>query len=277
MTSAQPGLRYGSAPARRERIVEVVTAQGFCTNVELSRALDVSEMTVRRDIDRLAQQERLRRVHGGVTVLAADAMNPSDFTVRAAVMYKEKLAIAAAAMDFVTAGATLCLDAGTTMLELARLLPEDYRLTVATHSVPVITMLLPRSGIHVFGLGGELHSETQDFAGPSTLAAIRDLRISSLFLAAGGLSARGVFCASDHEALVKRALIEVSDQVILLADSSKFRSSAMIRVCELNAVHYAVIDDGASETDLAPFRGNSMHLVIVPTTRPTRPAGNGHS
>lgn len=263
MTATQPGLRYRSAPARRKRIIELVTAQGFCTNAELSAALEVSEMTVRRDVERLAQEERLRRVHGGVTVLSSDAMSPSDFTERIAVMGEEKRAIARAALDFVTRGATLCLDAGTTTLELARLLPEDHRLTVATHSVPAIVTLLPNSGVHVFGLGGELHPETQDFAGPSTLATIRNLRISALFLAAGGLSARGVFCASDHEALVKRALIEVSDRVILLADSSKFRSSAMVRVCGLDAIHHAVIDDGASEPELTLLRENSVHLTVV--------------
>jgi DeoR family transcriptional regulator, aga operon transcriptional repressor len=270
MTATQSGLRYRSAPARRQRIVELVTAQGFCTNAELSLALEVSEMTVRRDVERLAQEERLRRVHGGVTVLSTDAMSPSDFTVRSAVMREEKHAIASAALDFVTQGATLCIDAGTTTLELARLLPEDHRLTVATHSVPVMVALLPNSGVHVFGMGGELHPETQDFAGPSTLAAIKNLRISALFLAAGGLSERGVFCASDHEALVKRALIEVSDQVILLADSSKFRSSAMVRVCGLSAVQHAVIDDGASEPELAVLRENSVNLIIVPASAAAR-------
>jgi DeoR/GlpR family transcriptional regulator of sugar metabolism len=273
MADPRPGLRYGSAPDRRQRILDLVTAQGFCTIVELSAALDVSEMTVRRDVERLSKEERVRRVHGGVTVLTSEAMHPNDFNIRVTAMREQKLAVAAAALDFITAGSTICVDAGTTTLELARLLPEDHGLTVATHSIPVMTTLLPKSGVLVFGLGGELHPETQDFAGPTTTAAIRELRISTLFLAAGGLGARGVYCASDHEALVKRALIEVSDRVILLADSSKFRSSAMVRVCMLDSVDHAVIDDGISPEEISLLRESSVPLTIAPAPpdKPTRP------
>jgi DeoR family transcriptional regulator, aga operon transcriptional repressor len=268
MADPRPGLRYGSAPDRRQRILDLVTAQGFCTIGELSAALEVSEMTVRRDVERLSREERLRRVHGGVTVLSNEAMHPNDFTARATVMREEKRAIAAAALAFISPGATICVDAGTTTLELARLLPEDHRLTVATHSVPAMTTLLPKNGVLVFGLGGELHPETQDFAGPITVAAIRELRIATLFLAAGGLSARGVYCASDHEALVKRALIEASDRVILLADSSKFRSSAMVRVCTLESVHHAVVGDGIRDEDISLLREGGVPFTIAPTLSP---------
>ena len=257
-------MRYSSAPARRQRILELVTTQGFCTNAELSIDLDVSEMTVRRDVERLSQEEKVRRVHGGVTVLSTEAMSASDFTVRAAVMRNAKRAIATKALEFVLPGATICIDAGTTTLELAARLPEDHRLTVATHSVPVMTTLMSKTGVSVFGLGGELHPETRDFAGPSTLQAIRDLRISILFLAAGGLSDRGAFCASDHEALVKRALIEVSDRVILLADSSKFRSSAMVRICNWGLIDRVVMDDGVDDENVSLMRDPGTHLTLVP-------------
>ncbi|MET8352522.1 DeoR/GlpR family DNA-binding transcription regulator [Micromonospora sp. NPDC005206] len=253
-------LRYGSAPERRGQILELVSEQGFCTVTELSSALDVSEMTVRRDVGRLAREGKVRRVHGGVTALSTEALNPSDFAVRSAAAREAKRAIAREALRFIRTRATIGIDSGTTVLELAKMLPEGRRLTVATHSLPAMVAMSPLKQVHVFGLGGELHPETQDFAGPATLEAIRDLRIGTLFLAAGGLSPRGVYCESDHEALVKRALIEVSERVVLLADSGKFGSSAMVRVCGLDAVDHAVIDDAISAADAALLVDNGIDL-----------------
>ncbi|MBX6355109.1 MAG: DeoR/GlpR transcriptional regulator [Micromonosporaceae bacterium] len=241
--------------------MELVSEQGFCTIAELSSALEVSEMTVRRDVGRLAREGKVRRVHGGVTALPSEALNPSDFAVRAASAREAKRAIAREALRFIRRPrATIGIDSGTTVLELAKILPEDRRLTVATHSLPAMVAMSKLKQVHVFGLGGELHPETQDFAGPATLEAIRDLRIGTLFLAAGGLSRRGVYCESDHEALVKRALIEVSERVVLLADSSKFGSSAMVRVCGLDAVDHAVIDDAITAADAALLADNGVDL-----------------
>lgn len=241
----------------------MVTNQGFCTITELATALRVSEMTVRRDIEQLTADGLVRKVHGGVTVLTQEVLNPSDFTARATEMAAAKQAIARVALNFLVPGSTIGIDSGTTALELARALPGGRGLTVVTHSLPVVNALMPRPGVQVRVLGGDLHPETQDFAGDATLDAIRGLRLDVLFLAAGGVNSRGVFCASDHEALVKRSLIEAAQRIVLLADSAKFHGPAMVRACRLEAVDQAIVDDGIGDDHVALLRDAGVPLTVA--------------
>src|ERR1700677_9478 len=134
----EASMRYGSAPDRRARILESVVSEGFCSVGELATSLDVSEMTVRRDIARLEQEGRLRRVHGGITTLPREALSPSAFGDRAADMRMPKQWIAQEASRLLEYGATVGLDAGTTTYEIALILPELLNLTVATHSLPAL-------------------------------------------------------------------------------------------------------------------------------------------
>jgi DeoR/GlpR family transcriptional regulator of sugar metabolism len=263
-TDPEASMRYGSAPGRRKRILEFVTSEGFCSVGELAGSLDVSEMTVRRDVARLEHEGRLRRVHGGITILPREALSPSAFGDRAADMRMHKQWIAQAAVGLIERGATIGLDAGTTTYELALIMPEHLNLTVATHSLPALTAFVSRKGVRVIGLGGQLQPATQDFVGLATQAAIADLSLSVLFLAGRGITKRGLFCANDHEALVKRKLLEVADRVVLLADSSKCRSAAMVRVCQLEDIDCMVTDDDIRETEASMIADHGVDLVIAP-------------
>ncbi|PKW26747.1 DeoR/GlpR family DNA-binding transcription regulator [Phycicoccus duodecadis] len=249
--------------ARRQLLSDIVARQGFCTVTELAAAVNVSEMTVRRDIEQLASDELVRKVHGGVTVLTQEVLNPSDFTARATEMFAEKQAIARVALNFLVPGSTICIDSGTTALELARALPVNQGLSVVTHSVPVVNALMTKPGVRVHVFGGELHPETQDFAGEATLAAIDGQRFDVLFLAAGGVNERGVFCASDHEALVKRSLIKAAQRIVLIADSAKFDGPAMVRVCDLDTVDQAIADEGISAEHADLLRGAGVPLTVA--------------
>jgi DeoR/GlpR family transcriptional regulator of sugar metabolism len=261
-------LQYALAPERRARIMELVTSEGFCTIAELARALDVSEMTVRRDVLRLEGSQRLRRVHGGVTVLPGEALSSSDFAVQSEVMVDEKRAIARAAVSLLDPGAQVAIDSGTTTYQLALILPENLDLTVASHSLPVLSALSSRKGVRVIGIGGELHPVTQDFSGLATNDAIANLHLSMLFLTTMGLTERGVFCASDHEALVKRKLVEVAERVVLLADSTKLSTSAMIRVCSLGDIDCVIMDDGISEQGRRMLADHEVELITTPRGTP---------
>jgi DeoR/GlpR family transcriptional regulator of sugar metabolism len=258
-----------SADDRRARIVELVVRQGFCTITELSAAHDVSDMTIRRDLRILTQQGQLRGVHGGVTVLQPTAMVGTDYRARVARMTAVKHAIAERALEFVPASGAIAIDAGTTTMELANVLPADSRIKVVTQSLPVINALLPHEYIDVICLGGTLHSDTQSFAGPATVAAINELRVRTLFLAASGLRANGVYCGNDFDAITKRTLVSAADEVILLTDSTKFSISAMVRACALNDLHRVITDDGISEENLAMLTELDIKVIVVPASTVT--------
>lgn len=249
MSGTHAQFAYSSAPDRRDRLVQFVGEQGFCTILELSQLFGVSEMTIRRDVARIVTQGRLRGFHGGVGSLSPLDLLGVDYRARDLSMSEAKRAIAARAREGVTPRSVIALDAGTTGAQLAAILPSDQHLTVISPSLPVVSSLSTNAGVEIICLGGVLHPESLSFSGPSTLAAISNLHIETLFLAASGLNVRGVFCGNGFDAITKRALIDVSDTVVLIADSSKFTTSAMVRTCEWDAIDRLIVDNGLRNVD----------------------------
>jgi len=238
-----------SARERRKLLLSAVEDQGYCTTAELATRFGVSEMTIRRDVAGLVDKGLLRSFHGGVSALSSGEFRGSDYSARAGVAQTVKRAIAMRACEMIDDGAVVGLDAGSTVAELAELLAvRPIRAHAVTASLPVISALANAPLVEVMSLGGNLHSESQSFAGPATLAAIDELRLGTFFLGASAFSARGAFCANDFDSLTKRKLIEVADRVVLLADTTKTTRSAMAKVCDWDAIDVLVTDhaiDGA--------------------------------
>lgn len=262
--AAPARLRYETAPARRERILELIRQFGFGSAGELAAMLNVSEMTVRRDFRRLSDQGLVRQVHGGVSALTTVA-GPIDFRLRATQHEEAKRAIASRAIELLQPGSVVGLDAGTTTLEVARQLPADLRLTVVTHSLPAMGAFTARPSIEVIGLGGHLHAETQAFSGTMTLAAIAEIRMNMLLLAMTAVRAGDMWCTNTFDADTKRALIAAADHVVLLADSSKFGATAVMRVASLDGVQTVISDDGLDSTARNEIERLGIELVVVPT------------
>jgi DeoR family transcriptional regulator of aga operon len=242
----------------------MIDTQGYCTITELSEAFGVSEMTVRRDIAKLAEERGLRSVHGGVTSLAPAALYGSSFLLRSDKRAEIKRQIAAAAVEFIAPSGIIAIDAGTTAADLIAVLPPDRRLSVVSNSLPVLTGLASSADVEVIGLGGTFHFESQSFSGPTTVRSIADLQIGTFFLGASGVNERGVFCGNDFDAVTKRALIEVSEHVVLLCDSSKFSTTAMARVASLSSVTTVVTDTGVSAEHLSIFQDQGVSVRLVP-------------
>jgi DeoR/GlpR family transcriptional regulator of sugar metabolism len=268
--SVEENFRYTSAPERRERLVQFIGDQGYCTISELSRAFAVSEMTIRRDVMRLVESGRVRGFRGGVGSLSRKDMLGSDYQFRDHKMGDAKRAIAARAIELVTPKSIIAIDAGTTASQVAAQLPADRDVKVVTNSFPVVSNLIGNGGAEVICLGGTLHPESLSFDGPATLAAIENLQVETLFLAASGVNERGAFCGNGFDAITKRALIEVAERVVLLIDSSKFASSAMVKICDWDAIDRVIIDDGISDEQERILEQNEVDIVKVPV-----PSENG--
>jgi DeoR/GlpR family transcriptional regulator of sugar metabolism len=133
-----------------------------------------------------------------------------------------------------------------------------------------INTLAAHDGVEVVALGGRLHPSTRSFAGQATVAVISELRVRTFFLAASGLSTGGVYWGNDFDAVTKRALIGVADEVILLTDSSKWSVSAMVRACSLSELDHVVVDDGVTDGQLAILKEHDVDVDVVPTRKGSR-------
>ena len=261
---AAPQLRYNSAPERRERMLDIVKETGYSSVAELGERFGVSEMTVRRDLGRLEKMGLVRVVHGGVSAIT-DLLAPLQFQFRTHHHTLAKRAIGARAAAMIEPNSVIGLDAGTTVLELARRLPAGRNLTVVTHSLPAMNAVARCEGARLIGLAGTYENGIQAFAGQLASSFVSELRIQTLFLAASSIRDGAMWATTSHDVEMKRALIRVADRVVLLIDSSKFEYSALMMVAALTAVTVVVTDDQIPRAARGVVEKAGVELVTVPT------------
>lgn len=255
------GLRYDAAPARREAIRSRVHERGFCTVAELAGYLDVSEMTVRRDVRRLDELGELRVVHGGVS-LPRETVAAAGFDARLHANAAAKRRVAETAARLVADGDTIAVDAGTTAHALVTALPASFAGCVVTHSVPVMQTLLGRPRVRCVGLGGDLYAPSRAFIGPATVEAAAGRRVRWCFLAAAAVDERGCYGVADLERPTKHALMETADRSVLVVDAEKFRHVAPVRFAPLDRFHAVVTDAAPPEPVRAALATAGVRLVL---------------
>ncbi|MEO2203854.1 DeoR/GlpR family DNA-binding transcription regulator [Paenibacillus pabuli] len=241
------------AAERYDRIVEMVNESGSMRVSELSDRCRVTEETIRRDLDRLEQAGRLKRSHGGA-VSIKDDQPEIPYRVRETTHAEEKKRIAQAALAMIHPGDRILLDASTTAGYMAANMP-DIPLTVLTNSIQVATELSSKDRIEVISTGGQLAQRSLSFVGPLAERSLETYHVDKLFLSCKGvhLEGGGISESNELQARLKQKMVGISDQVILLADVSKFGVRAFARVTGLNAVHAVILNE--------PLEGNLIHRL----------------
>ena len=224
---------------------------------ELVASLGVSEDTVRRDLRELAAGGLVQRVHGG-------ALPPpppgGSFDQRLHVAPEAKANLAEAALPLLEGAEVLLLDGGTTALELARRLPRERACTVLTNAPPVACALAQHPRAEVVLIGGRLLKDAQVTVGSTAVDALRQVRADACVLGICSLHPELGVTATDHdEAHVKRAMVQVSAEVIALATADKLRTMSPWWVAPLADVSYLVTD--ADEDVTADYTRAGVSVV----------------
>lgn len=221
---------------RHQAIVETLRRQGTVTVAALSADLDVSEATVRRDLELLDEAGSLRRVRGGATAVRGSVRPEADlrsFADVASTATAAKQAIAAQACAQIEDGEVIALDIGTTVAAMCPLLAERS-LTVVTASLAVVRALASAPAIDIVILGGLLRPNYDSMVGTLTESALRQVRVDRAFLGTAGVRADGaVLDSTPSEVPVKRGLLDVATCSYLLADHEKFPGSGFLEVARL--------------------------------------------
>lgn len=250
---------------RQERIAKLLEQKGTLTVAEVSQAFGVSEATVRRDLAALAEQNIIRRVHGG-------AMRPHNVaTSEAPILHRQeenaeiKQRIGRATACLIQDGETLLLIGGSTGTAVARELGDHRDLRVVTDSLIVANELM-RQGVHkVIILGGMI--DAAEFAVRGTLARLilAELHVDKVVLGTKALSPeRGLSAESAEEAEILRAFIYAGNHVIVVTDSSKFRQNALVRVAPIDAIHTLVTDSQIPTDTLTSIQDKGILVELVP-------------
>jgi DeoR/GlpR family transcriptional regulator of sugar metabolism len=250
---------------RRHRILERVAEEQTIHIGALAVELGVSEMTIRRDITRLERDGFLRRTYGGATAHITRALELA-FNARSLLHASSKRLIGMSAVQLVEGAATLFIGIGTTAEQFALFLPPREELLVVTGSLPVASLLGTRPG-RVVALGGTVRRDELACVGPIAVSSMLRYHADIAVLGAAGLSARhGISELDDEVAEIHRVMIQQSDRLIVIVDSSKLGMSAPATVAPLSAIDTVVTDQGAAPAEIAALESAGCRVVLAGKT-----------
>lgn len=232
------------AAERQARIVQEIQHRGAAKVADLVELFGVSDMTIRRDLDVLAQQGLVDKVYGGATRRARSTYEPG-FAAKSARQHAEKEAIAALAAEEVTPGSAIGVSAGTTTWTLARRLLQIPDLTIVTNSIRIADLLhSPGGPEQSVVLTGGVRTPSDALVGPIAVAALRTLHLDVVFLGVHGMDPHAGFTTPNLlESETDRALIAASRRLIILADHTKWGVVGISTIVPLSDANLIITDD----------------------------------
>lgn len=233
---------------RRQSLIEILRKQPGLRVPELAKALNVSEGTVRNDLNALEEEGRLKRVHGGAVLSDHDEFQNNSFVRRYKTNEAAKLAIAREAASLVKDGDSIMLDASSTAYFFARELSVRNRLRVMTNGFEVARELARNTSNTVILIGGVVNNDSSSVTGLLSEQIIADMHIEKAFFSCSGFSVeRGMTEVHFEEAQLKRKAIESSKQVFALVDSTKFGKEDLTPFARPIQITHLFTDYGITE------------------------------
>ncbi|MGC8465970.1 MAG: DeoR/GlpR family DNA-binding transcription regulator [Acidimicrobiales bacterium] len=253
---------------RRRRITEEIRHRGAIRVVELAEIFDVSEMTIRRDLEVLQESGLLTKVRGGAVRAEKSAEEPG-FITKLSRAAAEKLAIAKAALSLVEPGSSVAISAGTTTWAFARLLPSIPGVTVITNSISIATELHSNHPELPLILTGGVPTPSGGLVGLIADTAIESLYVDILFLGVHGMDPEAGFTTPNlAEAKTNRTLLSCARRTVVLADHTKWRTIGMARIAPFDAADVLVTDDQLPDEACRSLQDAVGELIIAPTETP---------
>ena len=251
------------AAERQQRIIAEARRAGRVEVTALADFLGVAAETVRRDLTALERRGSLRRVHGGAIPVERLEVEPT-LAARSSRLTEVKRRIAARALDELPSGGSIILDAGSTALAVAELLPPDLDLTVVTNSLAAATVLSTHPGITLYLLGGRVRGTTGASVGEWATGPLGEVTVDLALVGTNGLSvARGLTTPDQSEALVKRAMVAAARRCIVLTDSSKAGDDHLHRFAQLTDIDLVITDTDLDDDVAAEIRAAGPEVVTA--------------
>jgi DeoR family transcriptional regulator of aga operon len=260
-SDAEPGLLVAE---RRHRIVELLREHRKVTVEALAARFATSAVTIRTDLAALEADGALERTHGGALLRREDDDQP--ITVKQTLHHAEKVRIAKVAAGLIQDGETIILDSGTTTAEIAKQIRklEVHSINVITNALNIASLLADVPVVRLIMPGGILRPESNSLSGHMAEAALANLQADRLFLGADGLDPeRGVMTPHLPEAQLNAKMIEISRQVIAVADSSKLMRRNISLIARVEQLHMLITDTGANPDVVAELQRRGVEVRLA--------------
>jgi len=255
---------------RRNKIRNLIIANGSVKVTDLVREFQVSEETIRRDLTILESKGLIKKNYGGA-VLAQDYNQLAEpvppVKLRQSVYFEEKNAIGKKAAELLSEQQIIILDSGTTTLCIARNLSHLQDITVVTNGINVAEECCKNEGSSIYLVGGKLIKESMSLIGPQAQNELKKYSANYAFLGTTGISLTKGFSTSDlYEAEVKRAMVQAGNKVVVVADHSKFKKQGLITFCGFDDVDMLVTSDQTDEEILKEIEKLGVKVIVSSTT-----------
>ncbi|MGM8212411.1 DeoR/GlpR family DNA-binding transcription regulator [Virgibacillus sp. W0430] len=256
--------------ARREEIINILKTKDYAEISYLSQRFQVSEMTIRRDIEKLEKKDKVKRVYGGVRLKEIGERElESPIDERKSTNTREKQAIAKEAAAYIKDGDVIAFDASTTAYELSRYIKFKKKVTVVTNNINIAVELSDDPEITVILLGGFVRRTSLSLIGSSLSKYLESIFIDKAFISCKALNfSDGITDSLMDEGEAKQAIIKRSNQLFILADHSKIDTIAFFKICPADRVDALITDAFVPLTDgqkscLELYRESGIDLIIA--------------
>lgn len=227
---------------RRRKIISLLEEKSSVAVPELSKLFNVTEETVRRDLEKLESEGMLKRTHGGAVVSGSINLD-LPLKVREITNIEGKRAIAIKVAEYIKDGDTIMLDSSSTALQVAGQIKDKKKITVITNSVNIVTELANTKDFNVISTGGILRESSMSFVGHLTESSIRNYNVDKAIISCKGIDMKkGITDSNEMEAEVKKAMVEVAEEVFLIADYSKFNKVSFVKTLKPNSINAIFTD-----------------------------------
>ena len=257
-----PGNVIAFAPERRERVKQIVKSRHAVRVEDLKEELGVSTATIRRDLHELEEEGELRRVHGGAVSVEVRPIE-ARFEAKAAKYPQQKRRIAEIAAAMVEPDSKVFVDAGSTCLELAKLLAHRTDITIVTNSLPAINELAG-AGPRLIVIGGELRPLSQALVGPLSTPVLDQLYLDHAFVGTFSLSLdAGLTTTDPAEAFTKEHVLTRTREAVLLVDGSKLGSRSFAQAGRLDQIDVVITDVALDEEASQTFEHAGVRVLVA--------------
>jgi DeoR family transcriptional regulator of aga operon len=262
LTGGSRTLRPMNRAERLGAILQALSERGNVDVEDLTRDLDVSPATVRRDLQALHEQRLLERTHGGAVAIGGLYELPMRY--RSSRQREEKLRIAAAALRHVRGGMSIALTGGTTTTEIGRAVVHLEELTVVTNAINIAAELAVRSNIRLIVTGGVARSASFELVGPLAESVLAQLHVDLAFVGVDGIGARtGLSTHREIEAHTNRVLAERAKKVIAVADGTKVGTTALARICGADEIDRLITTADADPDERQALAALGVDVEVV--------------
>lgn len=244
---------------RLNYIVNEVKIRNRVQLVDIAQKLAVSEDTVRRDLNYLNEQGKVKKVHGGAISNSFHVYTYREDQIYA---HESKSIIATKAHQLLRDNMVILMSGGTTNLEVARLLPDQLKLTIFTPSLPVAMQLLEHPFIETIFVGGKLSKDAQIAVGGDAIRTLSQVKADLCFMGMGNLDAETGLAEFDWDVVqLKKAMLESARKVIVLTISEKINSSQRFNICSTESIHTLITELDPSHPMLLPFKVKGLEVL----------------